>query len=39
MKVLKVVKIGGNVIDDQEALSTFLKNFSQLEGCKIRIIP
>lgn len=37
MKVLKVVKIGGNVIDDQEALSTFLKNFSQLEGSKILV--
>jgi len=37
MKVLKVVKIGGNVIDDQEALSTFLKDFSQLEGSKILV--
>ena len=37
MKMLKVVKIGGNVIDNQETLSVFLKAFSQLEGPKVLV--
>lgn len=37
MKTLKVVKIGGNVIDDQEALSAFLADFSQLDGLKVLV--
>lgn len=37
MKTLKVIKIGGNVIDDQEALSAFLKDFSQLKGPKVLV--
>ena len=37
MKTLKVVKIGGNVIDNPEALSAFLKNFSQLDGLKVLV--
>lgn len=37
MKTLKVVKIGGNVIDNQEALSAFLTDFSKLEGLKVLV--
>jgi len=37
MKSLKVIKIGGNIIDDQDALATFIKNFSALKGPKILI--
>lgn len=35
--MIKVFKIGGNVINDPEALSTFLKNFSMIEGKKILV--
>jgi len=31
---LSIVKIGGNIIEDQESLSQFLKLFEQLEGKK-----
>lgn len=34
---IKVVKIGGNVIDNPEALRTFLKDFASVEGPKILI--
>lgn len=34
---LSVVKIGGNVIEDEKALDNFLSAFSQLEGLKILI--
>lgn len=34
---LYVVKIGGNIIDDQVKLQAFLKDFAQLEGKKILI--
>ena len=37
MKTLKVIKIGGNIIDDTEALGTFLKDFAKIEGPKILI--
>lgn len=37
MKTLKVVKIGGNVIDDQEFLSGFLVDFAQLAGPKVLV--
>ena len=34
---LKVVKIGGNIIDNEPELSSFLKSFAQLEGPKILV--
>jgi acetylglutamate kinase len=34
---LKIVKIGGNVIDDERQLSSFLDYFSALEGCKLLV--
>lgn len=37
MKKLKVVKIGGKVIDDPELLSRFLKVFNTVEGPKILV--
>jgi len=37
MKKLKVIKIGGKVIDDPELLSQFLKSFSAVEGPKILV--
>lgn len=35
--MINVVKIGGNVIDDPEALERFLKKFSSLKGEKILV--
>lgn len=35
--VLKIVKIGGNVIDDEAALCSFLESFANLESPKILI--
>ena len=35
--MINVVKIGGNVIDNPEALAAFLSNFSRLEGKKILV--
>lgn len=37
MEDLIVVKIGGNVIDNPQALDTFLKDFSQIKGNKILV--
>ncbi len=37
MKKLTVIKVGGNVIDNPEAMSEFVKNFSMLEGPKVLI--
>lgn len=37
MKTLKVIKIGGNIIDNEDALQTFLKNFSKIKGLKILV--
>lgn len=37
MQKLKVYKIGGNVVDNAEALELFLREFSQIEGAKILI--
>ncbi|WP_179351388.1 acetylglutamate kinase [Winogradskyella vidalii] len=37
MKTLKVIKIGGNIIDNDVALSSFLKEFSTLEGPKVLV--
>jgi acetylglutamate kinase len=35
--ILKIIKIGGNVIDDPKALASFLRAFSSLEGPKILV--
>ncbi|WP_194766736.1 acetylglutamate kinase [Tamlana sp. I1] len=37
MEKLSIVKIGGNVIENKEALTAFLEHFSQLEGKKILV--
>lgn len=37
MKTLKLIKIGGNVIDDQELLHDFLIAFSKLKGPKLLV--
>jgi acetylglutamate kinase len=37
MEQLKVVKIGGNVIDQEEVLKDFLQDFASLEGNKILV--
>lgn len=34
---LKIIKIGGNVINDKEALSSFLADFSKMEELKILV--
>jgi acetylglutamate kinase len=36
-QTLNIVKIGGNIINDDVALASFLKDFSALEGSKILI--
>ena len=35
MKTLKVIKIGGNIINNEVSLLSFLKGFSSLNGPKI----
>lgn len=37
MDLLKVIKIGGNIIDDEVALDAFLSGFSKLESPKILV--
>ncbi|MFA6945140.1 MAG: acetylglutamate kinase [Pedobacter sp.] len=37
MKSLKVIKIGGNVIDNPESLQQFIADFARLEGLKILV--
>ena len=37
MKAIQVVKIGGNVIDNPEALKAFLSEFAAIEGPKILV--
>jgi acetylglutamate kinase len=37
MEKLFIIKIGGNVLDDQDALTAFLKDFASIEGRKILI--
>ncbi len=37
MKTLKIIKIGGNIIDDAVVLDDFLKAFSKIEGPKILV--
>ncbi|KXX71886.1 acetylglutamate kinase [Flammeovirga sp. SJP92] len=34
---ISVIKVGGNVINDEVALSSFLEQFSQLEGAKVLV--
>ncbi len=36
-ETVKVVKIGGNVVDNPEALETFLVDFQKLEGKKVLV--
>lgn len=36
-QIVQIVKIGGNVINNEEALNSFLKDFSILEGPKILV--
>lgn len=37
MKSLKVIKIGGNIIDDQKSLDDFLETFTKIEDPKILV--
>src|ERR671927_1228317 len=37
MEQLYIIKIGGNIIDDEAKLSSFLKDFSFIEGKKILV--
>lgn len=37
MENVKIVKIGGNIVDNPEALDRFLNNFHKLEGPKVLI--
>lgn len=37
MQTLKVIKIGGNIIDDEKALQTFLQQFAKLKGPKLLV--
>ncbi|MCD8187000.1 MAG: acetylglutamate kinase, partial [Rikenellaceae bacterium] len=34
---MKVVKIGGNIVDNSEKLDRFLRDFASLEGDKILV--
>src|SRR5690606_10236012 len=34
---LSIVKIGGNIVDNQDALETFLADFHQLKGRKLLV--
>lgn len=37
MKMLTIIKIGGNIVDKPEALQNFLNNFNQIDGPKVLI--
>lgn len=37
MNKLYIIKIGGNIIDDETRLSSFLRNFTAIEGAKILV--
>ncbi|MFN6943643.1 MAG: acetylglutamate kinase [Cytophagaceae bacterium] len=37
MEAVRIVKIGGNVIDDESALSRFLKDFASVKGPKVLV--
>ena len=36
-ELINIIKIGGNIIDDDQGLSSFLKDFASLEGLKILV--
>lgn len=36
-QTLRIVKIGGNIIENEDQLATFLKNFAAIEGTKILV--
>lgn len=36
-ELINIIKIGGNIIDDEQSLSTFLKDFSAVGGKKILV--
>ncbi len=37
MKTVKIIKIGGNIIDNEDDLQAFLEGFSKIEGLKILV--
>jgi len=37
MKALKIIKIGGNIIDNEDVLQSFLKEFSKIEEPKLLV--
>lgn len=37
MEILKIIKIGGNIIDDDKSLKSFLSAFAKLKGQKILV--
>ena len=37
METLKIIKIGGNIIDDEHLLTNFLAQFSKIKGLKILV--
>ena len=37
MENLFIIKIGGNIIDDEAQLSSFLESFSSIQSCKIMV--
>ncbi len=37
MQKLTIIKIGGNIIDDEAQLSLFMKDFAKIEGAKILV--
>ena len=37
METLKIIKIGGNIIDDSQVLTSFLNQFAQLKGAKVLV--
>ena len=37
MKTIKVIKIGGNIIDNEDALATFIKDFATISGPKVLV--
>ncbi len=37
METLKIIKIGGNIINDESSLTAFLEKFAALEGSKILV--
>ena len=37
MKTLTIIKIGGNVIDNEKSLKKFISDFSKLKGEKLLV--